>query len=339
MSIHSPFASWADRVTKSALVHDEATLANSTLNRQQSDDFIILLRDTSRLLSLVNTMPKDVAHGEIPKLDNNQISTSGASALSTAKRYLVTESNVQYDMVKYRSAFDWSTDFEEDNLSRMGIRDVLVNLFRTRMAIDLELAAINSDASLPVGDGQTAANNLYGVNDGFHKILLNSVPAGQIVDAVGTRPSSDLYHAMLRKIPPRYRVNQPNYRFFVPPTTWDAWPREWAARLTTGGDSVLASGSAPSPWGIPITEILNMPQDLTVTATGSTTGSYIWLTDPSNLLFLPRREFKIEFERKPRADLYEATIHYRCDFQVMDPAAVVIAKNVDAISGVADYTL
>lgn len=320
-------------ITKSVI--DGSSLPNSQLNRQQSDRYIDMLVDASVLLKNIRREKKDHAKGEINKLDLGTIVTEAANATSKARTSVPTEAVVTYDMVKYRSAFDLRKDFLEDNLERDGVRDKILNMFTKRMSIDAEMAAIEGDDSLPVGDAQTTSNNLLGGNDGFHKILLANVPADQVLNADGAAPSAQLYYEMRRKIPARYRVAKPNYRWILPSGPADKWTLDWSNRETLGGDSALRTGEAPGPWGVPMLEVPLFPEDLAFTA-GNTTGnagnktdgSFIWLTPYDNLVWFIQREITIEFERRARQDLWEATIHWRCDFEIENPELVIVAKNV-----------
>jgi hypothetical protein len=54
------------------------------------------------------------------------------------------------------------------------------------------------------------------------------------------------------------------------------------------------------------------------------------------LIYFVQRDITIEWDRQPRQDMWEVTIHFRCDFEVENVDLVVIAKNV-SMSG-ADYT-
>ena len=251
----------------------------------------------------------NVTTAEINKLDLGTIVTEGANATSTARTSVPTEAVVTYDFVKYRSAFDLRTDFIEANLEREAIRDKLVGMFTKAIAIDSEMASIEGDDSLLTGDAQSNENNLLGVNDGWQKILLNNVPPAQIIDADGASPSKFLYYTMKRAVPARYRVAKPLYRWIVPSGPKDKWALEWSDRITTGGDSALATGEVPGPWGTPMLEVPLFPEDLSFTDQASaphTDGSFIWYTPYENLIWFVRREITIEFERKPRLDMWEA---------------------------------
>lgn len=323
----------AGEVSKSAI--DETSLPNSVLSRQQADRFIDLVIDYSVLLKRVRTRRVDHPKGEINKLNLGSIVTEGASTTSKATTRLPSESMITYDMEKYRSAFDIKTDFLEDNIERTAVRDKLLDMFTKRIAVDTEMAGIEGDESLSVGDGQTDENNLLGVNDGFRQILLDNVPSGQQVDAAGTAPSKKLYYDMRRLIPPRFRVARPNYVLIMGSGPYDKWMLDWSDRETDGGDRVLATGLKPGPFGTPILEVPLMPEDLSFGSAGSD-GTDIWMTPLDNLIYFIQRDITIEFDRVPREDKWEVTIHFRVDFEVEDPDMVVLAKNC-SLTG-SDYT-
>lgn len=320
-------------IEKSAV--DSTSLPNSVLNRQQSDRFIDLVIDASVLLKRVRVEKVNHNKGERNKLNLGSIVTEGAHTTSKATTHVPQESVMTYDTVKYRSAFDLKTDFIEDNLEKNAIRDKLLGMFSKRMAMDMEIAFIESDDSLNTGDGQTIDNNLLGVNNGINKILDAEVPAAQQIDAAGAAPSKLLYYAMKRAIPARFRVAKPDYRWIVPSGPYDKHMLDWSDRETAGGDTALADGTKPGPWGTSMIEVPLMPEDLSW-GTAGTDGSYIFLTPLANFVLFIQREVTIEWERKPRQDMWECTLHYRADWEIEDPLMVVLAKGV-ALSG-SDYT-
>ena len=320
-------------VSKAAI--DDTTLPNSVLNRQQSNRFIDLVIDESVLLKRVRNVRIDHPKGEINKLDLGSIVTEGANTVSSASTNVPSESTVQYDTEKYRSAFDLKTDFLEDNIEGGGARDTILNMFSKRIAIDMEMAAIEGDQSLTTGDGQTASNNLLGTNDGWKAILDANVPAANKIDCNGNDPSLKLYYDLKRAIPTKYRVAKPQYVWLASPSTYDKWVYDAQQRVTTGGDVAQGGdrGFGMGPWGMPIMEVPLMPEDLG----GSSNESQIWLTPLSNLIYFMQRAITIEFDRRPRTDSWEVTIHTRCDFQIENADMVVMATEVGVGSGT-DYT-
>lgn len=324
-----------DQLVASKSAVDANSLPNSVLNRQQANRFIDLVVNESVLMQRVRVVRTNRNKGEINKLDLGTIVTEGAHTTSKTSTRTPSEAVVTYDCEKYRSAFDLKTDFIEDNLEGNGIRDTLLTMFSKRIAIDTEMAAIEGDDSLATGDTQSAENNLLGVNDGWSKILQAEVPAAQQIDAGGKAPSKKLYYDMKRAIPSRYRAARPNYVWIVPSGPYDKWMLDWSDRETGGGDTALANGTVPGPWGIPMLEVPLMPEDLSF-GTAGTDGSEIWLTPLQNLIYFVQRDITIEWDRQPRQDVWEVTIHFRVDFEVENPDLVILAENV-AMSG-ADYS-
>lgn len=321
----------ANRLIQKAI--DEDTLPNSVLNRQQADRFIDLVVDYSVLLKQIRVVRINHQKGDINKLDIGQIATQGAKTTSTFMTTDPTESVVEYDTEKYRSGFDLKTDFIEDNLEGSGVRDTLLNMFTKRIAVDTEMASIEGDDDLPTGDAQSRENNLLGVNDGFFKILTDRVPAGQQLDAGGKASSKNLFYSMKRKIPPKYRVAKPDYRWLVPSSVNDKWMLDVSDRATAQGDEAI-TGTVPSPFGIKMVEVPLFPEDLDL-GTASGDGTKMLLTPMMNLIYFIQRDITIEWDRVPRKDQWEVTIHFRVDFQVENEELVVMAHNVSE-SG-ADY--
>jgi len=334
-SLTIPLDEMVKTMTSKAAI-DESSLPNSVLNRQQANRFIDLVVNESVLVKRSRVSRVNNNKGEINKLDLGSIVTEGASATSNASTRTPTERVVTYDTEKYRSAFDLKTDFMEDNIEGQGIRDTLLNMFSKRIAIDTELAAIEGDASLATGDSQSDENNLLGVNDGWRQILQDNVPAAQQIDASGTAASKRLYYDMKRQIPSRYRAARPNYVWIVGSGIFDKWMLDWSARETSGGDAALSNGTVPGPWGIPLLEVPLMPEDLTF-GTAGTDGAEIWLTPLSNLIYFVQRDITIEFDRKPRQDMWEVTVHFRVDFEVENVDLVILGENV-SVGSTTDYS-
>lgn len=311
---------------------DATALPNSILNAQQANRFIDLVVDQSALLRLVRVVKIDHPTGEINKLDLGSIVSEGAGTTTTATTHTPTESVVTYTSVKYRSAFDLSTDFVEDNIEGGTVRDTLLNMFTKRIGTDAELAAIEGDDSLATGDAQTQENNLLGVNDGWKVILAAKVPAAQKVDAAGAASSRKLFYDMKRKIQRRYRIARPDYRWLLPPSVWDKWELdEGESTPAAGSEAAAATRQAGTvgrrPFGIPQVEVPLMPEDLTY-GTAVTDGSEMWLSPLLNFLWFIQRDITIEWDRIPRQDKWEVTIHWRADVEVENEQMVIIAQNV-----------
>lgn len=314
-----------------ANVVDVTTLPNSLLQPEQADRFIDMLKDESKLLSAIRTERVNNSRGVIHKLDLCTVVTEGASTTSCPITSVPEEATLEWSTEKYRANFDITSDFLETNIERSRARDTFLNMFTKRMRMDMEIAAIQSDNSLATGDAQTRLNNLLGVNDGFSKILNNCVPECQIIDAAGASPSKYLYYEMKRRIPTRYRAGIDQYRFVAPPSAVDKHQLDWTARETAAGDAALNGGSLAGPWGIPFFEVPLMPEDIDYE--GADTFE-VWLTPLQNLVTVIQRDFTVEYERIPRLDRWQVTVHYKMDFMVENPELVVIAKNLTSCGSI-----
>lgn len=328
---------------------DTSEVANSILSRQQANAFIDLVVDSSVMLKSVRTSRIDFPSGEINRLDIGNIVTESVDATGTAT-HKPTASKIDYDTKKLRSCFDITSDFTEDNLEGAGIRDKLLAMFTKRISMDLEILAIQGDSSLfPANVDGTLSQRLLGGNDGYLKLLKDGVPAGQQVNAQGQNASTSLFYDMKNRIPARYRVAGPDYRWIVPSRTWDKWNFD----LTEIKGDLTAGAAAPSstmatyrempgggkPLGIPMVEVPLWPTDLgyTVGGTPKTDGTAIVLSPLQNMIFFIQREITIEWDRIPRKDKWEVTIHTRNDFQIENREMVILANDV-GVDG-ADYVI
>lgn len=309
---------------------DENTLPNSVLSRQQANRFIDLMVNESTLLSKIRTSRIDHAKGEMNKLDLGEISTEGASEPVTV--FEMQESKVEYDTTKYRSAFDLTSDFVEDNIQGTSIRDLVLNMFSKRVRTDIEIAAIEGDSSIT---GTTKRDKLLKVNDGFLKILNDNVPAGQQLNAGGKSSTKKLFYAMKRKLPSRYRVAKPDYRWLISSGTADKWALDTSDRETNEGDASLVGAGNSRPFGIQAVDIPLMPEDLAISSAVQD-GTKIVLSPLQNLIWFIQRNIKVEWDRIPRADKWEVTIHTRVDFQIENRDMCVLANNVSETG--ADYS-
>jgi len=336
-------------LSKAALADtiDTSEVANSILSRQQADRFIDLVVDTSKLLKNIRVARIDFPSGEINKMDIGDIVSESTDAVGTST-FKPTASKVDYDTSKVRSCFDITSDFLEDNLEGESVRDKLLNMFTKRIAIDLEMLALEGNSTITQNASTSRKNRLMGANDGFQRILETGisnngpVPAAQLLDAEGANVSAALYYAMKSAVPARYRVAGPDYRWICSSRAWDKWNYDLTQLGAEAASDVTAKfremGGGGKPFGIQQVEIPLFPTDLEYTVGGSTynDGSSIWLTPLLNLIYFIQRSITIEWDRVPRSDKWEVTIHTRCDFSVENTDMCVVAQNV-GVNG-ADYT-
>lgn len=309
-----------------------STLPNVILNRVQVDEFIDDVVDEAVLLKRVRVARRSEPSGEINRLYFSGPVTEQASLTSSERA--PSEAQVLFDTVKLRSSFDLSSDFMEDikASSPEAARSRIAKLFASQISNDIEMLGIEGDSS--IAGSTTASDRLLRANDGWSELLKDNLPAAQDIDAAGAGPSKLLYFNMLKAMPTKYKRQKGKFVWVVAPSVQEDWVYVMSERATPAGDKSV-EGYVAKPWGIPMLEVPLMPIDQTY-GTGVTDATEIWLLDPKNLVFIIQRKVKWEWQRQPRSDAWEATVHTRVDVVIENENAVVRAKNV-SLTGT-DYT-
>lgn len=308
---------------------DTTTMPNSLLQPEQANRFIDLLVDESCLFNAIRVVRTNACSGKVHKLDLCQIVTEGACATTCPIDTIPDDATSDWKTEKYRSTFNLTSDFLECNIERGRARDTILNMFSKRMNMDMEIAALRGDSTVATGDGQPRINNLIGIQDGFGKILCDCVPDCQIIDAQCARPSRYLYHEIMTRVPNRYVGGLNSYRLIAPPAAAQALTLEMMRRETPLGDSALQGGELAGPLGMRFFTCPMMPSDIPGNCGGKEVDTYqIWYTPLQNLIVYINRDMTMEFERKPRLDRWEVTVHYKMGFQVENADLVVLVKNL-----------
>lgn len=306
----------------------------ASLRRQLATKFINLVVDESELLQMVRTVRVDAPSGDLTKLNVNTNVTRKATENTTAtETRRPVDSALSFTTVKSVSLMDVTGEWMEDNIEGAGGRNTVVTAFTSAIANDFETLAIEGDDSVVGSDDYS---QLIQINDGWHQ--LTTLAAGaNIRDAGGLRPSYQLLSDMLKDMPTKYKRARKNLKWIMSWGAAQSLVDEFAGRVTAFGDQVRQTGQFPAMLGIPLVIVPLIPEDLTLVGTTGTTGSFIWLADPNNFLFIVQRDFRAEWERVPRKDADELTIHMRTDFLVENTAAIVKATDVSVWENHAFY--
>jgi len=306
----------------------EATNPNAMMDRVQADRFFDLVRDSSNFLQNIRQMRVTDRKGKFHRLDLGGVVSEGANTTSCPVERRPEDSMITYDLEKYRSAFSITSDMLRYNVEGTQLLDTLLGMFRKRIAVDMERAAVMSDTSVPTGDNQSALNNLIGINDGFIRLLKDSVPASQVIDAAGAGISTDLFFEIQNRIPVEYMSEMDSYRWILGPRMYNKWAQSLITRNTGLGDQVILGGtSGLNPLGESVFKVNNWPENLDNGA-GETDGTYMLYTPLENLIYVTGYDLSIERERKPRCDSWEYTMYWNADFMVENPDMVVLVKNL-----------
>lgn len=312
------------------------TVMNSaSLRRELATRFINLVVDESELLKMVRVKRVNAPSGDITKLNVNtnvtRLATENTTATETRRP---VDSALTYTTVKTVSLMDVTGEWMEDNIEGAGGRNTIVKAFTDAIANDMETLAIEGDESVSASDDYSS---LVKANDGWHQLTTLALGTN-IRDAGGLRPSYQLLSDMLKDMPTKYKRNRSRLKWLMSWGSAQSLVDEFAARVTAFGDQIRQTGQYPAMLGIPVVIVPLIPEDLTLVGTTGTTGSFIWLADPNNFIFIVQRDFRAEWERVPRKDADELTIHMRTDFLVENTAAIVKATDVSVFEDHSFYS-
>lgn len=321
---------------------------------EQVEEFLDLTLEYSTLGPIVRTMRKLNKQGEIDTLNVGAVVSEGADegpvdGIAT-EEVKATFGKIEYTMKKVRSMFDISTESLLDNVeaekrfvtqhaglqgdTATSFQEKLMRAYAKRIATDLELQAIQGDASIVTS--VTKLDRLLKANDGWDVLTATGC---HYVDANYTNISEDLLAAMLESMPAPYLKRLPDLRWFVGPRAKIRWDRKVAARATNLGDAVL-KGADTAPFGIPMIRVPLIPEDQLIDdgTTDQDTLSFIWLTFPENFIWTFRRQIESYWEFNPRRDKWENTTYSEQDVTLENKDAIVKAINLKVDASTA-YTM
>lgn len=260
-------------------------LGGGTLNREQQTTFVNLVKKYSTILGAVRSERLTQASKDIDKLHVSEPITAGATENTPAASSLgrVRTNQVHIDATKYRSNWEITTETLQQNIEQNDFEMTIIDSMAQRIATDIELAAIQGDASLA---GTDRLSNLLKVNDGW----LVKAQSAHILDAGGATPQAAMFSEALKMMPKQYRKD-PGLRFIMSDTTWIDWASRVAQGLVRGGGSttgdgsfgsgnaaeaaaVMGAGAADRPYGTPIMQAQLMPDDMPLVLPGATPGQY-----------------------------------------------------------------
>jgi HK97 family phage major capsid protein len=214
----------------------------------------------------------------------------------------------------------------EDNVEKERLADTIMAMLAEAVGRDVEELFIKGDTA------RTASEDQYLDSlDGIIKQLQVGLPAAQKIDASGITRYDDLFHAMLSALPPRYRTNVSQLRFYVPVRHHDGYVRELRARGTRlGDDAIIQNMTADLGFaGIPVRAVPLMSGTDTINSASVDYGKFVLLVDPQNLIAGFQRRIRVERYRDPREGVTSFVVTLRCDVKIADPEFGVLAYNVN----------
>lgn len=205
----------------------------------------------------------------------NQIlraSATDGSDVSSGNRAAPTTTEVVLTAKDYHGEVQVTYKALQDNVEYEALENTLMSMIATRVGVDMEILALNSDTDIT----DTDQTNLgWAQQDGWIKLITSNV-----VSASNAYVSSGLMENARVAVPLKYRqLRQGQFKFYVEEHAANKWRETVAARPTPGGDTALTSENLPFCGGTPVIPVGNMP-----VASGSPNTSKILFTDPKNLI-------------------------------------------------------
>lgn len=314
-----------------------SVMNSASLKRELATEFINLVVNESTLLQNIRVKQVDAPSGDLVKLNiTTNVLEKATENTDSGNTRRPTDTALTYNTVKLRAALDYSGEWEEDNIEGSSGISTVLQAFSDALANDHEVLAISGDASV---SGTTDYQRLVKANDGFH-VLTASGTGAVILNAAAKRPSYQLLSDMLKLMPTKYKRDLSKLRWIMSWGTAMSLVDEIAGRVTEYSEVTKAQGLSvlDQVLNIKVLIVPYVPEDLTLTGTSGTTGTFIWLTDPQNFISIFQREISMEKQRIPRSDRTELTMYLRTDYLVENAAAVVKATNVSLWSGHSRYT-
>ena len=302
---------------------------------EQSNRFIDYMFDETTLGGQVRTIRMRANEVEVDKIAvGTRLVRLATEAVDDGVNAGVTFSKISITTVKLRLDWELSAESLEDNLEGEALEDHIARLMAAQAANDIEDLAINGDTTL-------SGDPLLKSFDGWRKRLLSGA---HVLDNAAAVIDRGTFNKAIKAMPRNFMQNRRNLKFFTSSSLIQDWlfsvqlqsnlyQNDFGAATSALGQPVRTEGQAGfqagSPFGVPLQEVPLFPDyDVDTVATGTQTGSDVWLLDTQNLLWGVKREIQVFREFKPKKDTIEYTMFTRVGTQVENTDAAVIVKNV-----------
>jgi HK97 family phage major capsid protein len=281
---------------------------------EQAKKFMLLSTTESTLLGQVTYRPMNRAKEQIDQIKFGSRVLRAAQELvplSEADRTVPNLSKVELSAKEFIGEVNLSDQVLEENIEQGELRQTIMQLLSPAVGRDLEEVVINGDAS--------AADPFLAQFDG---ILCQA--QSNVVDAAGAAISKDLFHDMMKALPPRYRKNKQELRFYTSADGELEYRNTLAERATGAGDKYLETDTPVLAAGTPIVGIPLFPANQGPTNDRTS----VILTHPKNIVVGVRRAIRIEWERSIRQRAVAIVVTLEADVKFAEEEGVVKAINV-----------
>jgi len=215
------------------------------------------------------------------------------------------------------------------NIEKEDFEDTVARLMATQLGNDLEELFINGDTD--------SSDSYLALMDGWAKIIREK---GHVVDVERRSLSNlvearEIFGAMIRALPAKYKRNRDQLRFFVGDNVAQDYIDALSTRATQLGDQALQNRLTLTPFGIPLVRVPLLPTNLPYGSPATYDNSFIILTHWQNLIAAIEVQYTgstTGIELLKDTDIYanvrQYCLHCSVGCTIQEPDAAVIAINV-----------
>lgn len=250
-----------EELIQKAITAAETLATSGKLNPAQADKFIDYVIDESVMKNNVRVVRFRNEELAIDKIGiGKRVMHPAVEYQAPQYRLGVTTSQIKLKPEEVIAAFDIGDSFKELNIEGDSAEDHIIKMFATGWRNDEETLSLNGDVvgqAVLEGDlwdqGSTTKyikDDLLGMYDGWWRLA----DGAHLVNAANTSVGLNVFGAMLRAMPQKYRRNKANLRFFMSSDLAQMYIEKIATRMTGKGDAA-AEGETQTPFGVPIVEV------------------------------------------------------------------------------------
>lgn len=292
-----------EELIQKAITAAETLATSGKLNPAQSDRFIDWVIDETVLKNNVRVVKFRNEELTIDKIGiGNRVMFPATEYVAPSVRLGVTPSKMTLKPQEVITAFDISDAAKEINIEGDSFEDHVIKMFSTGWGNDQEQLVLNGDvigqaaieADILPGGSQTEyiKDELLAMFDGWSRLA----DGAHLVNAGNVTVGLNVFSAMIRAMPQKFRRNKSQLRFFMSSDLAQIYIEKIATRMTNKGDQA-AEGQTQTPFGIPIVEVPLMQllptttQNITMTGTAAQSLRYApysnEIVTPSDLAKIP----------------------------------------------------
>lgn len=283
---------------KKAVTTDSAPLA---LDTQTADRFIDFVEDQSVLIGLMRVVRMDTCSQDLGYVDVNKKVLRPSECRtddSNCDTGGITATRQTLETHEFKAIIPLCDDFLDCNIEGAQFEDHLLRMVTDQIANELEIWVLMASLGLEYHSPEVD-DSLLALDDTLYQIL----QTGHVLNAATDDDrfiSPCKITAMIKELPVKYRKRIEDFLLFMPDNMkWD-WVAKMKNRGTALGDTAI-TGSIPLRYGdLDFMPLPLLPTDVRFCSGGSQSedGTFMFLSDPDNLVLGIQTDITFERERK-----------------------------------------